>query len=66
MEKLNDIKNINLSQLTDTELSQLYLHANSFYGDVRKYNMPEYMELYQKIIDEIQKRANDKYYGREN
>ena len=57
---MNDIKNMDISQLTDTELSLLYLHANSFYGDVRKYNTPEYMSLYQEIVDERQKRANDK------
>ena len=51
---------MDISQLTDTELSQLHLHANSFYGDVRKYNMPEYMRLYQEIVDERQKRANGK------
>ena len=51
---------MDISQLTDTELSQLHLHANSFYGDVRKYNMSEYIELYQKIVDERRKRANDK------
>lgn len=62
MENIDGIKNIdlNLSQLSDLELSQLYLHANSFYGDVRKYNISEYIELYQKIVDERRKRANDK------
>ena len=59
MENPNDIKNIDLSQLTDIELSSLYLHANSFYGDPEKYiNTPEYKEIYQKIIAERQKRAN--------
>lgn len=58
MEKLNDIKNIDLSQLTDIELSSLYLHANAFYGDPEKYiNTPGYKELYQKIIAERQKRS---------
>ena len=58
MENPNDIKNIDLSQLTDTELSQLHLHANSFYGVPEKYiNTPEYGEMYQKIIEEMQKRS---------
>ena len=61
MKNLNDIKNMDISQLTDTELSQLYLLANSFHGDVRKYNMSEYMGLYQKIVKEKQKRAKDKF-----
>ena len=57
--EMNDIKNINLSQLTDKELSLLHLHANSFYGNPAKYiNTPEYNEIYQKIIAEMQKRSN--------
>ena len=59
MEKLNDIKNMDFSQLTDIELSSLHLHVNSFYGNPEKYiNTPEYKEIYQKIIAEMQKRAN--------
>ena len=61
MENLNGVKNMDISQLTDTELSRLYLIANSFYGDIRKYNMSEYMGLYQKIVKEKQKRAKDKF-----
>lgn len=58
MENPIDIKNIDLSQLTDIELASLHLHANSFYGDPEKYiNTPEYGEMYQKIIAEMQKRA---------
>ena len=58
MENLNDIKNIDLSQLTDLELSLLHLYANSFYGNLTKYiNTPEYIEMYQKIIVEMQKRS---------
>jgi len=59
MENPNDIKNIDLSQLTDTELSYLHLHANSFYGNPEKYiNTPEYGEMYRKIITEMKKRSN--------
>lgn len=65
MENLNEVKNMDISHLTDTELSLLYLQANSFYGtfygDVRKYNMSEYMGLYQKIVKEKLKRAKDKF-----
>mgnify|MGYP003420807484 CR=1 FL=1 len=50
--------NIDFSQLTDTELASLHLHANAFYGDPEKYiNTPEYKEIYQKIIAEMQRRA---------
>ena len=52
MENLKDVKNM--------DISQLYLLANSFYGDVRKYNMSEYMGLYQKIVKEKQKQAKNK------
>ena len=58
MKNQNDNKNIDLSQLTDTELSYLHLHVNSFYGNPEKYiNTPEYGEIYQKIIAEMQKRS---------
>ena len=59
MENPNDIKNIDLSQLTDTELSYLHMVANSFYGNPEKYiNTPEYGETYRKIIAEMKKRSN--------
>ena len=58
MENPNDIKNIDFSQLTDTELSYLHLQANSIYGDGKYINTPEYIEMYQKIIAEMRKRAN--------
>ena len=58
--EMNDIKNIDLSQLTDTELSYLHLHANSIYGDEKYINTPEYGEMYQKIIAEMQKRSKVK------
>ena len=61
MENLNGVKNMDVSQLTDTELSRLYLIANSFYGNIRKHNMSEYMGLYQKIVKEKQKRVKDKF-----
>jgi len=58
MEKPNNIKNIDISQLTDIELSSLHLHANAFYGSPEKYiNTTEYKEIYQKIIAEMQKRS---------
>lgn len=37
MENPNDIKNIDFSQLTNIELLYLHLHANSFYGNQKKY-----------------------------
>ena len=52
-ENLN-IKDIDLSKMT---ISQLRFYANSIYGDGKYLNMPEYGEMYQKIIEEIQKRS---------
>lgn len=57
MANLNDIKNIDLSQLTDTELAYLHLQANSIYGDGKYIDTPEYREMYRKIIAEMQKRS---------
>jgi len=57
MENQNDIKNIDLSQLTDTELAYLHLQANCIYGYGKYIDTPEYIEMYQKIIAEMQKRS---------
>lgn len=53
-EKLN-IKDIDLSKIP---ISRLKMCINSIYGDGKYINTPEYNEMYQKIIAEMQKRSN--------
>jgi hypothetical protein len=55
MNKNQNIKDIDLSKMT---ISQLRMCVNSIYGDGKYINTPEYKEMYQKIIAEMQKRSN--------
>lgn len=56
MNEKQGIKDIDLSKMS---ISQLKMCINSFYGYPEKYiNTPEYREMYQKIIAEMQKRSN--------
>lgn len=55
MNKNQNIKDIDLSKMS---LSQLRMCINSIYGDGKYINTPEYKEMYQKIITEMQKRSN--------
>ena len=55
MNKNQNIKDIDLSKIT---ISQLRMCINSIYGDGKYINTPEYKEMYQKIIAEMQKRSN--------
>lgn len=55
MNENQNIKDIDLSKMT---ISQLRMCINSIYGDGKYINTPEYKEIYQKIIAEIQKRSN--------
>ena len=43
--------------LTKMSISQLKMCINSIYGDGKYINTPEYREMYQKIIAEMQKRS---------
>lgn len=54
MNEKQNIKDIDLSKMT---ISQLKMCINSIYGDGKYINTPEYKEMYQKIIAEMQKRA---------
>jgi hypothetical protein len=55
MNKNQNIKDIDLSKMT---ISQLRMCVNSIYGDGKYINTPEYKEMYQKFIAEMQKRSN--------
>lgn len=54
MNKNQNIKDIDLSKMT---ISQLRMCINSIYGDGKYINTPEYKEMYQKIVAEMQKRS---------
>lgn len=54
MNENQNIKDIDLSKMT---ISQLRMCINSIYGDGKYINTPEYKEMYQKIVAEMQKRS---------
>ena len=57
MNENQNIKDIDLSKMTISQLSHLRFCMNSIYGDGKYINTLEYGEMYQKIIEEIQKRS---------
>lgn len=54
---MENYKNIDLSKMS---LSQLQLCINTIHGNGNYINTPEYKEIYQKIVAEIEKRYNSK------
>lgn len=55
---MNENQNIKDIDLTKMTISQLRMCINSIYGDGKYINTPEYKEMYQKIVAEMQKRSN--------
>jgi len=54
---MENYKNIDLSKMS---MSQLKMSINTIHGDTDYINTPEFKEIYQKIIAEIERRYKSK------
>ena len=56
------MENIDFSKLTSSQLFQVHLLANSFYGNISTHGSIEIREkIIKKIFDEIERRKNLNY-----